>query len=327
MSKVVILPIYTANFLENLQFIENSSLLTIKSYALDLFQAYGALGVPHYKWNIEKIQFDMHQTAGPRRPYVRCTEDEILRASINAQGQWSHLSPASRQRKSATLKSFLKFLFRENLTSRDLSSQITLPRIPRKIPHFISVDEVIAVIKATATVDTSNSELDLMTPSKVQSHQTRTLVLLLYGGGLRVSEACHLTWSNVQIEQGILLVTGKGGRERQVAIPRIVMEQLKSLPRLGTYVFGATPLSTRKAYSLVKKAGMSAGLIKNLNPHALRHSYATHLLSGGMDIRILQDLLGHQSLNSTEKYLHISLEQLARTMEAHHPFGEDPETC
>ncbi|MBK9041470.1 MAG: tyrosine-type recombinase/integrase [Bdellovibrionales bacterium] len=326
MSKVVILPIYTANFLENLQFIENSSLLTIKSYALDLFQAYSDLGVPHYKWNVEKKQFDTRQTAGPSLPYVRYTEDQILRASINAQGRWSHLSPASRQRKSATLKSFLKFLFRENLTSRDLSSQITLPRIPRKIPHFISVDEVIAVIKATATVDISNSELSL-TPSKVQSHQTRTLVLLLYGGGLRVSEACHLTWSNVQIEQGILLVTGKGGRERRVAIPRIVMEELKSLPRLGTYVFGATPLSARKAYSLVKKAGMSAGLIKNLNPHALRHSYATHLLSGGMDIRILQDLLGHQSLNSTEKYLHISLEQLARTMEAHHPFGEDPETC
>jgi site-specific recombinase XerD len=323
-SKVVILPIYTAHFLKNLHFIENSSLLTIKSYALDLFQAYGALGVPHYIWNIEKKQFDMRQTDEPSLPNIGSTEDQILRASMNAQSQWSHLSPASRQRKSATLKSFLRFLFRENLTTRDLSSQITLPKIPRKIPHFISVDEVIAVIKATATVDVKKSELDL-TPSKVQSHQTRTLVLLLYGGGLRVSEACHLTWSNVQVEQGTLLIAGKGGRERQVAIPRIVMEELKSLPRLGKYVFGATPLSTRKAYSLVKKAGMNAGLIKSLNPHALRHSYATHLLNGGMDIRILQDLLGHQSLNTTEKYLHVSLEQLARTMEAHHPFGEDPE--
>lgn len=325
MSKVVILPIYTAHFLKNLHFIENSSLLTIKTYALDLFQAYGALGVPHYIWNIEKKQFDTRQTAEPSLPNVGSTEDQILRASINAQGQWSHLSPASRQRKSATLKSFLRFLFRENLTTRDLSSQIALPRIPRKIPHFISVDEVITVIKATATADEKKSGTGLTPSSKVQSHQTRTLILLLYGGGLRISEACHLTWSNVKVDQGTLLIAGKGGRERQVAIPRIVMEELKSLPRLGKYVFGATPLSTRKAYSLVKKAGMNAGLINNLNPHALRHSYATHLLNGGMDIRILQDLLGHQSLNTTEKYLHVSLEQLARTMEAHHPFGEDPE--
>lgn len=324
---MVILPVYTAIFLKNLHFMENSSLLTTKSYALDLFQAYSALGVPHYKWNAERMQFDAGQTAEPNLPCFPCTEDQILRASIHAQGRWSHLSPASRQRKSATLKSFLKFLFRENLTLRDLSSQIVLPRIPRKIPHFISVDEVVSVIKATTPVDTSSSDLNLLTPSKVQSHQTRALVLLLYGGGLRVSEACHLTWANVQIEQGILVVTGKGGRERRVAIPRIVMEELKSLPRLGIYVFGATPLNPRKAFSLVKKAGMNAGLIKNLNPHALRHSYATHLLSGGMDIRILQDLLGHQSLNSTEKYLHVSLEQLARTMEAHHPFGDDPETC
>ncbi|MCB0362325.1 MAG: tyrosine-type recombinase/integrase, partial [Bdellovibrionales bacterium] len=97
--------------------------------------------------------------------------------------------------------------------------------------------------------------------------------------------------------------------------------EMLSLPRKGEYIFGDRPLNPRKAYEWVREAGKQAGLLKNLHPHSLRHSYATHLLSGGMDIRILQELLGHQSLSATQKYLHLGIDKLALTMEQHHPLG------
>ena len=106
-----------------------------------------------------------------------------------------------------------------------------------------------------------------------------------------------------------------------IHLPQPTIEALKKLNRQETYVYGKTPLNTRTAYQIVKDWGKRAGLLKPLHPHALRHSFATHLLSGGTDLRILQEILGHASLAATEKYTHLSLEQLSITMESHHPLG------
>ena len=92
--------------------------------------------------------------------------------------------------------------------------------------------------------------------------------------------------------------------------------------RTSKYVFGQKAIDTRTAYEIVRQSGARAGLLKPLHPHALRHSFATHLLSNGTDLRILQELLGHESLTATQKYLHLSLDKLARTMEANHPLGD-----
>ena len=102
------------------------------------------------------------------------------------------------------------------------------------------------------------------------------------------------------------------------------MTALPSLPRQGDYIFGSQPLNPRTAYNIVKEWGQKAGLNKPLHPHALRHSFATHLLSDGSDLRSLQKLLGHSSLSSTEQYTHLSLSQLANTLEGHHPLGGEP---
>lgn len=149
------------------------------------------------------------------------------------------------------------------------------------------------------------------------------LILLLYGGGLRVSEACRLEWTHVANEGRVLRVRGKGAKERIIALPPIAARRLLQARGgcEGPYVFGFEPLSTRKAYEIVRQAGARAGLLKPLHPHALRHSYATHLLASGANLRTLQELLGHQTLQATERYTHLSIDQLARTLENYHPLS------
>jgi integrase/recombinase XerC/integrase/recombinase XerD len=108
-----------------------------------------------------------------------------------------------------------------------------------------------------------------------------------------------------------------------VALPELAWKALFDLPESGTFILsgGEVAMSSRKAYALVREGGAKAGLLRPLHPHALRHSYATHLLTSGADLRILQELLGHRSLAATQKYTHLSLDHLARAMEAYHPLS------
>lgn len=277
-------------FLKYMENIKSASPLTIRHYRLDLTQTF----------------FDEN-----RSQYQNITnQDDLLRLARLAFNRWAPLSLASRNRKAATLKSFFGYLFDQKLIESDLSLQITCPKAPRKIPHFISVDEVISVLKSFETTNTGTSKEKL-------------LFLLLYGGGLRVSEACNLKWKDI-LSNGAFRVVGKGNKERIIVAPEIVRNNLKSWRQQhsGTeFIFGNQPLNTRTAYEIIRQAGKRAGLIQPLHPHALRHSFATHMLTSGANLRTLQELLGHESLRATEKYTHLGIDQLARTMEALHPLG------
>lgn len=279
-------------YLKYMTFIKSASPLTIKHYSLDLKQAF----------NYED----------PSIKSKSISESELLSAARGAFNQWAQLSLASRNRKAATLKSFFSWAFEESLTEKDLSLQITCPKVPKKLPHFVSVDEALAVLKSFDTED------------KVPLRE-KVLFLLLYGGGLRVSEACNLKWNEVHLSQKILRVTGKGSKERVVALPSLTVEVLtkwKKESSFNEYVLGEKALNSRTAYEMVRQSGVRAGLLKPLHPHALRHSFATHLLSSGANLRTLQELLGHESLQATEKYTHLGIDQLARTMENLHPLGK-----
>lgn len=279
-------------YLNFMVFVKSASPLTIKHYTLDLNQAFKYDNKSH---NIRTFW----------------TEEELLQTAREAFNGWAHLSLASRNRKAATLKSFFSWAFAEGLIERDLSLQITCPRVPRKIPHFISVDEALAVLNSFNT-----NEIPL---------REKVLFLLLYGGGLRVSEACNLKWSQVQISQRALRVLGKGGKERIIILPSLTVEILAQWQKessFAEYVLGDGPLNPRTAYEMVRQSGRRAGLLQPLHPHALRHSFATHLLTSGANLRTLQELLGHESLSATEKYTHLGIDHLARTMEALHPLGK-----
>ncbi|KYG65963.1 site-specific recombinase [Bdellovibrio bacteriovorus] len=275
-------------YLKYMTFVKSASPLTIKHYSLDLKQAFD------YENNSRIF-----------------TEAELLTTARAAFNGWAGLSLASRNRKAATLKSFFSWAFEENLTERDLSFQITAPKVPKKLPHFLSVDEVLSVLKTFEGEDAA--------PLK-----EKVLFLLLYGGGLRISEACALKWADIHWAQKVFRIKGKGSKERVVALPKLTLEVLERWRKESgdeEYVFGAEPLNTRTAYEMVRHSGKRAGLLKPLHPHALRHSFATHLLSSGANLRVLQELLGHESLSATEKYTHLGIDHLARTMESLHPLG------
>lgn len=294
MSKAFYLNKNIDNYLKYMTFVKSASPLTIKHYSLDLQQAFKLdenLKSEKYSWS----------------------EADLMTSVREAFNRWAGLSLASRNRKAATLKSFFSWAFtEENLLERDLSLQVICPKVPKKLPHFLSVDEALSVLK---TFEEKN-EVPL---------KEKVLFLLLYGGGLRVSEACNLRWSAVHLDQKILRVTGKGDKERVVALPDMTIKALKKWKKESSfddYVFGEKPLVQRTAYEMVRKSGQRAGLLKPLHPHALRHSFATHLLSSGANLRTLQELLGHESLQATEKYTHLGIDQLARTMENLHPLGK-----
>jgi site-specific recombinase XerD len=283
-------------YMKYMEFIRSSSPLTLRHYLLDLRQAFSPT---------------------PESPRIESlpktlSEAEVLstaRAAFN--GPWSRLSLASRNRKAATLKSFFGWAFDNQLLEKDLATQITCPKVPRKLPHFLSVDEILSVLKTFKR-------------SSTEELREEVLFLLLYGGGLRVSEACNLKWSEVQLTQRVLRVRGKGNKERVIVLPRLCQQALETLRKVTPedFIFGSAALGTRRAYTIIHERGIQADLLQSLHPHALRHSFATHLLSSGANLRTLQEMLGHESLQATEKYTHLGIDQLARTMESMHPLGK-----
>lgn len=299
----------TCKYLKYLTLQRTASDHTIKSYATDLGQFLAPIGVQKILYSPATLgpsfQIVWKETQAQGLESTKFIDQSIYLVS-QAQTLWAPLSPASRNRKLAAVRGYLKWCFQEHYLTEDVSLRITAPKVPQRLPHFISVDEALSVIRALENA-----------PSE------RTLVLLLYGGGLRVSEACGLRWRDFDgAGPRAMRIQGKGGRQRVVTLPELCWSAVQALPRTGAFVFaGDTALSSRTAYEWVRQAGARAGLLKPLHPHALRHSYATHLLTSGADLRVLQELLGHRSLAATQKYTHLALDHLARAIEKHHPLS------
>jgi integrase/recombinase XerC/integrase/recombinase XerD len=303
-------------FLYFMSFIDSASPLTVRSYRVDLAQAFKLDNFDNQ---------DLVKTTQDLKPPPLPSE-ELLGLCRAAQTRWSGLSPASRNRKAACLKSFLNWLHNEGAIDRDLAHQIHAPKVPIRLPHHLSVDEALALLRSLQI------EIEQASTQEASDSAIRdlALILLLYGGGLRVAEACALEWSRINRSQRKLNVVGKGGKERIVVVPLLVLSTLAKLEtsqkahgQSGTFVFGTAPLGTRTAYEIVRSRGVKAGLLNPLHPHALRHSFATHLLASGANLRTLQELLGHSTLQATQRYTHISIDQLQRTLEACHPFGDE----
>lgn len=287
------------NYLKFKENINSFSLHTLKAYQLDLEQCYG-----------DKLN------------YV-CSQEELWSLSRPALTRWGQLSLSTRNRKIATLKSFFGWLFEQKLITTDYSNQLVCPKVPKKIPHFLSVDESISVLDylSQQLADEKNEKKIFMLLNQ------KTLFLLLYGGGLRISEACKLKWKDITLKEKKILVKGKGNKERISILPNFAIEHLVKrsvfAKELGhIYVFGDSELKNRQAFELIRQLGIQAGMMNPLHPHALRHSYATHLLSSGANLRTLQKLLGHESLQATEKYTHLSIDHLARLVEKTHPLNK-----
>lgn len=239
-------------------------------------------------------------------------ESYLIKLSFWVQTQsWHKLAPSSQLRKVYSLRSFFKFLEQQKYLNKEIHTRLQGPRLPQKLPHYLSLDEAICLAK-------------MCTPIQNRGHLSFWILYLM---GLRVSELVALKWSDLAPDFTSALVQGKGQKQRHVAIPNSLRTYLINLKgHLSGQQYLINPHATpQQIYWDLRQLGTQAGLIKRLTPHTLRHSYATHLLSDGIDLRILQELLGHQSLVATQKYTHLSLSKLAQTINQSHPLNHNPE--
>ena len=228
-------------------------------------------------------------------------------------------APVSISRILSTIKGFHKFLVREKITGFDPAVLIESPRTGRKIPEFLTLEEVFRVLKAP----------DL---EKRHGIRDRAILEIMYATGLRVSEVSWLKVSDVNLEIGFLKCKGKGSKERIVPLGKAAQNFLRKYlnearpsflaGKVSLYLFvgqGGRRLSRQSIWKAIKKAVKTAGITKRVSPHTLRHSFATHLLEGGADLRSVQEMLGHSSINTTQIYTHINQKRLKDTHRQFHP--------
>jgi integrase/recombinase XerD len=231
------------------------------------------------------------------------------------------LAPASRARMLSAITQFHRFLAREGLGRDDVTRQVARPRLPRRMPSVLSLAQVEALLEAPD----ADTDLGL---------RDRAMLELAYGAGLRVSELCGLGVDALHLEDGIVLITGKGGKQRVVPFGRAAARALaryldRARPRLlagrvSPHVFvnaRGGPLSRVGFFKRLKEHAHAAGILRRVSPHVLRHSFATHLLEGGADLRLVQELLGHADIATTQVYTHVDARHILEAHRAFHPRG------
>lgn len=232
--------------------------------------------------------------------------------------------PASRARFLAGIRAYYRFLRLENYIHTDPTALIESPRLGRHLPDVLSVEEIDAMINA-------------LPPEKEETLRNHAIIETLYGSGLRVSELVGIRLSRINLDEGFLLVEGKGSKERFVPLsPESLRLILEYLPyrNAGPVKPGAqeilflnrrgAPLTRVMVFYIIRDAARNAGIEKKVSPHTLRHSFATHLLEGGANLRAIQEMLGHESISTTEIYLHLDRTRLRTELLNHHPHYRKP---
>lgn len=222
-------------------------------------------------------------------------------------------SSATLARHIAAIRCFFRWMLREKLVEESVADQVRPPKVGRRLPHLLSVNEI-------------QSMLDSLVDNEGISHRDIALLELLYGSGMRVSEAMNLDWVDLNLEESLVNIRlGKGKKSRITPIGPPGLRALSRLKKASMVKKGPVfvnpkgeRLSTRSLRRIVNKVAVASG-IPGVHPHALRHSFATHLLDAGADLRGIQELLGHSSLSTTQRYTHVSAESLLRVYRDSHP--------
>ncbi len=291
-------------------------------FHLDGFRDYLALEAGHSPATIESYLRDLRRltefadlrgVAGPQTVTRRLLRDFIY--ALKDMG----LEGATIRRQISAVRTYYGFLMGEGLVTEDPSDRLETPRRWRRLPEVLSHREVEALL-ASPAVDEPLAWRD------------RSLLELAYGAGLRVSELCGLGLTDLFLGEGLVRVLGKGSKERLVPIGRQVVAAVSvytntTRPELdrgrgqGRLLLNARggPLSRVGAWGIVKRHARRAGLTKRVTPHTLRHTFATHLLEGGADLRAVQEMLGHADLSTTQIYTHVDREYLRTVHARFHP--------
>ena len=233
----------------------------------------------------------------------------------------SGAKPRSTARQLSSFRRFFRYIMREGVRTTDPTADIEMPRIGRSLPKSLSEDEVDALLNAPNT-------------DEPLGHRDRAMLELLYATGVRVSELINLRQSQVNFNQGVIRIVGKGNRERLIPLGEESLRWLREfidgprmeilLERQTDYLFPTRrgDRMTRQAFwHIIKRYSDKAGVRKKMSPHSLRHAFATHLLNRGADLRVVQMLLGHSDLSTTQIYTHVARERLKDLHGEHHPRG------
>ena len=286
-------------FIDHLWLEDGLSKNTLESYRLDLTTF--ALWLPQQSKQLLNVnQADIQQYLAVKFPQSK---------------------PRSISRLIASLRRFYRFLLRENKISLDPTLQIQSPKLPRSLPKSLNEDEVVALLIAP-NVDEPVGLRD------------RAMLELLYACGLRVSELVGIKVTEVSVSDGVVRVTGKGSKTRLVPMGEEAVDWISQYlskarsfilqKRLcdALFVTNRGEAMTRQAFwYLIKRYSLLAGITKHMSPHVLRHAFATHLLNHGADLRVVQMLLGHSDISTTQIYTHVARERLKQLHSVHHPRG------
>ena len=241
---------------------------------------------------------------------VRRYLDSLYAAGLKSRSIARHL---------VTLRNFYGFLLREGLIESDPTAVLVLPRQWKNLPKYLNLEEINRLTEAPDT-------------ARATGLRNRAMLELLYAAGLRVSELCQLELSDLDHELGVVRVMGKGGKQRLVPVGEAALEAVSAWlesgrhsllrGRASQYLFvtaRGTRLTRQGFWKALALCGKRAGIFRPLSPHVLRHSFATHLLEGGADLRAVQTMLGHADISTTEIYTHVARSRLRKTVEEHHP--------
>jgi integrase/recombinase XerC len=216
-------------------------------------------------------------------------------------------------RKISTLRSFFKYLVREQLVTSNPAKSVSTPKVEKPLPTTLTVDEAFRLMES---------------PAVDKGLRDRAILELLYSSGIRVGELVGLNWDQLDMDLGIVKVMGKGRKERIVPVGSKAVEALKAYLEKRAVLGGEEPLfvnsrrgrlTARSVGRLIKKYTRRSGIFRKISPHTLRHSFATHLLDAGADIREIQEMLGHASLSTTQRYIHLSPGKLMEVYDKAHP--------
>ena len=286
-------------FIDHLWLEDGLSKNTLESYRLDL-TAFALWLTPQSKQLLTVEQADIQQYLAVKFPQSK---------------------PRSISRLIASMRRFYRYLMRDNKISLDPTIQIQSPKLPRSLPKTLNEEEVIALLNAPNVAE----------PAGLRD---RAMLELLYACGLRVSELVGVKVTEVSVSDGVVRVTGKGSKTRLVPMGEEAVDWISQYlskersdilqKRLcdALFVTNRGEAMTRQAFwYLIKRYALLAGITKHMSPHVLRHAFATHLLNHGADLRVVQMLLGHSDISTTQIYTHVARERLKQLHSMHHPRG------